>query len=122
LQKVKETGTVELPNGLRMQNVRHIPFIKINLIALADLKQYKPEYQWETEEFLLYIDDTKTIRVPISDRLWPMHFEAIPTPKPRTPKQNAQELQTSTIKALITTATTTKTKAKGRALPLKKWH
>jgi hypothetical protein len=45
LQKVKGTGTVKLPNGLRMQNVRHIPFIKVNLIALADLKQYKPEYQ-----------------------------------------------------------------------------
>jgi hypothetical protein len=112
---------VELPNGLLIQNVRHIPSIKVNLIALADLKQYKPEYQWEIEEFLLHIDDTKTIRVLMSDRLWPMHFEAISTPKPRTPKQNAQEPQTSTIKAL-TTATTTKTKAKGRALPLERWH
>jgi hypothetical protein len=46
-----------------------------------------------------------------------MHFKAIPTPKPRTPKQNAQEAQTSTeapataiitaaITAIITAATT----------------
>jgi hypothetical protein len=46
-----------------------------------------------------------------------MHFEAMPTPKPRTPKQSA----TATT-ATTTTATTTKTKAKGRALPLKRWH
>jgi hypothetical protein len=32
----------------------------------------------------------------MSDRLWPMHFKTIPTPKPRTPKQNAQEAQTPT--------------------------
>jgi hypothetical protein len=44
LQKVKGIGTVELPNGLYLQNVRYIPFIKVNLIALADLKQYKPRY------------------------------------------------------------------------------
>jgi hypothetical protein len=106
---------MELPNGLLIQNVRHIPSIKVNLIALADLKQYKPEYQWETEEFLLYIDDTKTIRVPMSDRLWPMHFEAIPTPKPRTPTQ------TTTATTTAATTATTK-KAKGRALPLERWH
>jgi hypothetical protein len=58
----------------------------------------------------------------MSDRLWPMHFEAIPTPKPRTPKQNAQEPQTSTTKAPTITATITKTKAKGRALFLERWH
>jgi hypothetical protein len=63
----------------------------------------------------------------MSDRLWPMHFEAMPTPKPRTPKQNAQEPQTSTTKApttATTTAATTATtkKAKGRALPLERWH
>jgi hypothetical protein len=78
-----------------------------------------------------------------------MHFKAIPTPKPRTPKQNAQEAQTSTEAPAIatttaattatttaaTTATTTaaitatktttkkvKGKAKGRALPLERWH
>jgi hypothetical protein len=45
LQKVKKIGTVKLPNGLYLQNVRHISFIKVNLIALADLKQYKPKYQ-----------------------------------------------------------------------------
>jgi hypothetical protein len=63
-----------------------------------------------------------------------MHFKVIPTPKPRTPKQNAQEAQIP-IKApitAITTAATTVTKiitkkvkgkAKGRrALPLKRWH
>jgi hypothetical protein len=67
-----------------------------------------------------------------------MHFKAMPTPKPRTPKQNAQEAQTS-IEAPATTATTTvattaikatpkkakgkaKRKAKGRALSLKRWH
>jgi hypothetical protein len=69
LQKIKGIGTVELPNGLRIQNVRHIPFIKVNLIALADLRHYKPRYLWETAEFLLHIDDTTTIRVPMSDRL-----------------------------------------------------
>jgi hypothetical protein len=67
-----------------------------------------------------------------------MHFKAIPTPKPRTPKQNAQEAQTPTkapataTTTAATTATTTaattattkkaKEKAKGRALPLKRWH
>jgi cytoskeletal protein RodZ len=106
LQKIKRIGTVELPNGLRIQNVRYIPFIKVNLIALADLRHYKPRYQWETAEFLLHIDDTTTIRVLISDRLWPMHFKAILTPKPRTPKQNAQEAQTP-IEAPATTATIT---------------
>jgi hypothetical protein len=35
-----------------------------------------------------------------------MHFKAIPTPKPRTPKQNAQEAQIP-IKALAITATIT---------------
>jgi GAG-pre-integrase domain len=138
---------VELLNGLRIQNVRHTPSIKVNLIALADLRHYKPRYLWETAEFLLYIDDTTTIRVPISDRLWLMHFKAIPTPKPRTPKQNAQEAQiltkapaiaiitaattvtttaattAITIIATIATRTTTKKgKAKGRALLLKRWH
>jgi hypothetical protein len=74
-----------------------------------------------------------------------MHFKAIPTPKPRTPKQNAQEAQTPTeapatatttaattaittaATTAITTAATTATKtttkkAKGRALPLERWH
>jgi hypothetical protein len=74
-----------------------------------------------------------------------MHFKAIPTPKPRTPKQNAQEAQTATTAAITaattatttaattatttaaTTATTTtikkaKGKAKGRALSLERWH
>ena len=64
-----------------------------------------------------------------------MYFKAIPTPKPRTPKQNAQEAQTPTTEAPATTATTTaattaiitttkkaKGKAKGRALPLERWH
>jgi hypothetical protein len=36
---------MKLPNGLYLQNVRHILTIKINLITLADLKQYKPKYQ-----------------------------------------------------------------------------
>jgi hypothetical protein len=138
---------VELPNGLRIQNVRHTLSIKVNLIALADLRHYKPRYQWETAEFLLHIDDTTTIRVLMSDRLWLMHFKAIPTPKPRTPKQNAQEAQipteapataTTTVAIIvittaaiivITTAAITaikiitkKGKAKGRALPLERWH
>jgi hypothetical protein len=94
-----------------------------------------------------------------------MHFKAIPTPKPRTPKQNAQEAQTpteapatatttaattatttaattatttaattatttaattaTTTAAITATKTTTKKvkgKAKGRALPLERWH
>jgi hypothetical protein len=89
LQKVKGIGTVKLPNGLRIQNIRHTLFIKVNFIALADLRHYKPRYLWETAEFLLHIDDMTTIRVLMSDRLWLMHFKAIPTPKPRTPKQNA---------------------------------
>jgi GAG-pre-integrase domain len=78
----------------------------------------------------------------MSDRLWPMHFKAIPTPKPRTPKQNVQEAQTPTetsvtaITTAITIAITTtvitviktitkkvKGKAKGRrALLLERWH
>jgi hypothetical protein len=78
-----------------------------------------------------------------------MHFKAIPTPKPRTPKQNAQEAQTpteapatatttaattatttaaitaTTTAAITTTKTTTKKvkeKVKERALPLERWH
>lgn len=134
---------MELPNGLHIENVRHIPSIKINLIALADLEPYKPEYLWETREFLLHIDDMKTIRVPMSNRLWPIHFEAIPTPRPRTPKQSATATATAnttatTATTTATTATTTtaataattttaataatKTKAKGRALPIETWH
>jgi hypothetical protein len=87
----------------------------------------------------------------MSDRLWLMHFKVIPTPKPRTPKQNAQEAQTLTeapatatitvtttaaTTAIITAATTATTiaaitatrtitkkgKAKGRALSLERWH
>jgi hypothetical protein len=58
----------------------------------------------------------------------------MPTPKPRTPKQNAQEAQipikASAITAITTTAITTtitgtkkaKEKAKGRVLPLKRWY
>jgi hypothetical protein len=44
LQKVKGIGIVELSNGLRIQNVRHTPSIKVNLIVLADLRHYKPRY------------------------------------------------------------------------------
>jgi hypothetical protein len=43
-----------------------------------------------------------------------MHFKAIPTPKPRTPKQNAQEAQTPTeapATATTTAATTATTTA-----------
>jgi hypothetical protein len=50
----------------------------------------------------------------MSDRLWPMHFKAIPTPKPRTPKQNAQKAQTPTeapATATTTAATTATTTA-----------
>jgi hypothetical protein len=45
LQKVKRIGTVKLLNELKIQNVRHTLFIKINLITLADLRHYKPKYQ-----------------------------------------------------------------------------
>jgi hypothetical protein len=45
----------------------------------------------------------------------------MPTPKPRTPKQNAQEAQTPTEAPATATKTTTK-KAKGRVLPLERWH
>ena len=63
-----------------------------------------------------------------------MYFKVIPiTPKSRTPKQDAQEPQASTKTSTITittdatattiTITTTITKkAKGRALPLERWH
>jgi hypothetical protein len=74
-----------------------------------------------------------------------MHFKAIPTPKPRTPKQNAQKAQIPTEISVtaITTAVTTaiitaaiiaiktipkkakgkvKGKVKERALSLKRWH
>jgi hypothetical protein len=46
----------------------------------------------------------------MSDRLWLMHFKAIPTPKPRTLKQNAQEAQTP-IKAPATATTIAATTA-----------
>jgi hypothetical protein len=63
-----------------------------------------------------------------------MHFKAMPTPKPCTPKQNAQEAQTlteapatvTTTAAITITKTITKKvkeKAKGRrALSLERWH
>jgi hypothetical protein len=52
-----------------------------------------------------------------------MHFEAIPTPRPRTPKQNATATITAATTATTTAATTaTIKKAKGRALPLERWH
>jgi hypothetical protein len=58
----------------------------------------------------------------MSDRLWLMHFKAIPTPKSRTPKQNAQEAQiltkapvTATTTAAITATKTTIKKVKGKA-------
>jgi hypothetical protein len=78
-----------------------------------------------------------------------MHFKAIFTPKPRTPKQNAQEAQifteasviititaatiaiTTTATIIITTVTITATtittkkvkrKAKERILSLERWH
>jgi hypothetical protein len=66
-----------------------------------------------------------------------MHFKAMPTPKPRTLKQNAQEAQipteapvtaitTAVIIAIITASKATtkkaKGKAKGRVLPLERWH
>jgi hypothetical protein len=50
----------------------------------------------------------------MSDRLWPMHFKAMPTPKPRKPKQNAQEAKTPTeapATATTTAATTATTTA-----------
>ena len=59
----------------------------------------------------------------------------MPTPKPRTPKQIAQEAQTPIIKTSVITATITvittaititikkiKGKVKGRVLPLKRWY
>jgi hypothetical protein len=62
-----------------------------------------------------------------------MHFKVMPTPKPRTSKQNAQEVQiliktfttAITIAAITATTTTTKKvkgKVKGRALTLKRWY
>jgi hypothetical protein len=60
-----------------------------------------------------------------------MHFKAMPAPKSRTPKQDAQEPQaptkafittiTTDATAITTTITTTK-KAKGRVLSLERWH
>jgi hypothetical protein len=40
-----------------------------------------------------------------------MYFKVIPTPKPRTPKQNAQEAQTPTEASVITATTTAATTA-----------
>jgi hypothetical protein len=52
-----------------------------------------------------------------------MHFEAIPTPKPRTPKQTTTATITAAITATTTAAITVITKkAKGRALPLERWY
>jgi len=65
---------VSLPNGIQLQNVRHTPTIKVNLIALADLLQYKPEFQWETKEFVLHVED-KVVRIPMKDRLWPIRLD-----------------------------------------------
>jgi hypothetical protein len=52
-----------------------------------------------------------------------MHFEAISTFKPRTLKQSTTVIIIAAIIATITAAITAIIKkAKGRALPLERWH
>ena len=43
-------GTVKLPNGIALQDIRYVPTFATNIIALADLRPYQPEYDWNKEE------------------------------------------------------------------------
>jgi hypothetical protein len=48
-------GTVKLPNGIALQDVRYVFTFATNIIALADLRPYQPKYDWKKEEWLLRI-------------------------------------------------------------------
>src|SRR5450755_223953 len=76
-------GTVELPNGIALQDVRYVPTFATNIIALADLKPYQPEYNWKEEEWLLRVGDP-TIRIAKENRLWPIHIKTAPTAQEST--------------------------------------
>jgi hypothetical protein len=48
-------GTIKLPNGLVLHDVRHVPAFATNIIALTDLRAYRPAYDWKNAEWLLNI-------------------------------------------------------------------
>src|SRR5450755_2988895 len=77
-------GTIELPNGIALQDVRYMLTFATNIIALADLKPYQPEYDWKKEEWLLRIGNT-TMRIVKENRLWPIHVKTTPTEQEFTP-------------------------------------
>jgi hypothetical protein len=43
-------NTVELPNGIALQNIRYMLTFATNIIALANLRPYQPEYDWKKEK------------------------------------------------------------------------
>jgi hypothetical protein len=67
-------GTVKLPNGLVLHDVRHMPAFAINIITLIDLRAYRPAYDWKNAEWLLNIGND-TIRVAEESRLWPIYAQ-----------------------------------------------
>jgi hypothetical protein len=69
-------GIIKLLNGLMLHDVRHIPVFAINIITLADLRAYRPAYDWKNAEWLLNIGNN-TIRVAEESRLWPILFRAL---------------------------------------------
>jgi hypothetical protein len=49
-----------------------MPAFAINIIALADLRAYRPAYDWKNAEWLLNIGND-IIRVAEESRLWPIN-------------------------------------------------
>jgi hypothetical protein len=68
--------TVKLPNGLVLHDVRYIPAFATNIIALIDLRAYRPAYDWKNAEWLLNIGND-IIRVAEENRLWPIYVQNI---------------------------------------------
>jgi hypothetical protein len=81
-------GTVKLSNELVLHDVRHMPAFAINIIALADLRAYRPAYDWKNAEWLLNIGND-TIRVAEESRLWPIYAQST------TEQQNHKQQMTS---------------------------
>jgi hypothetical protein len=69
-------GTVKLPNELVLHDVRHMPVFAINIIVLADLRAYRPAYDWKNAEWLLNIGND-TIRIAKESKLWLIYIQSI---------------------------------------------
>jgi hypothetical protein len=81
-------NTVKLLNKLILHDVRYIPAFATNIIALIDLRAYRPAYDWKNAEWLLKIGND-TIRVAEESRLWPIYAQNT------TEQQNHKQQMTS---------------------------